>query len=37
MSAIALFLQQFVIHTANRHMEEKGNEIFHGCKDTSFS
>ena len=28
MSAVALFLQQFVIHSAYRHTEEKGNEIF---------
>lgn len=30
MSAVALFLQQFVIHSAYRHTEEKGNEIFVG-------
>ena len=30
MSAVALFLQQFVIHSAYRHTEEKGNEILVG-------
>ena len=30
MPAVALFLQQFVIHAVYRHTEEEGNEIFVG-------